>query len=121
LPEHPTCEKCRAKLLALVRFNQDAKSLQKILQKRLENKELTEEELKDLTYARHTADLILSYGKKAVVALEVRGVGPETAFRILGKMHQKEDEFYMDLLKAKIQYLRTHEYWETKEYRFSFK
>ena len=121
LPEHPSCEKCRAMLLALVRFNQDAENLRQILERRLENKELTEEELKDLTYARHTADLILSYGRKAVIALEVRGVGPETAFRILGKMHQKEDEFYMDLLKAKIQYLRTREYWENKKDRFSFK
>jgi len=121
LPEYPSCEKCRAKLLALVRFNQNAENLQQILETRLENKELTEEELKDLTYARHTADLILSYGRKAVIALEVRGVGPETAFRILGKMHQKEDEFYMDLLKAKIQYLRTREYWENKEDRFLFK
>lgn len=121
LPEHPTCEKCGAKLLALVRFKQDAESLQKILEKRLGNRKLTEEELKDLTYARHTADLILSYGRKAIVALEVRGVGPETAFRILGKMHQKEDKFYIDLLKAKIQYLRTREYWENKEDNFSFK
>jgi ATP-dependent Lhr-like helicase len=47
--------------------------------------------------------------------LEVRGVGPETASRILGKMHSKEDEFYMDLLKAKIQYLRTREFWEEKD------
>ena len=115
LPEHPSCKKCRAKLLALVRFSQDAENLQQILERRLENKELTEEELKDLTYTRHTADLILSYGRKAIIALEVRGVGPETAFRILGKMHQKEDEFYMDLLKAKIQYLRTREYWENKK------
>lgn len=120
LSEHPTCEKCGQKLLALVRFNQDPKSLQKILERRLENKELTEEKLKDLTYARHTADLILSYGRKAIIALEVRGVGPETAFRILGKMHQKEDEFYMDLLKAKIQYLRTREYWENKDRVKSF-
>ena len=115
MPEHPLCEKCAAKLLALVRFHQDAEKLREILERRLENKELTEEELKGLTYARHTADLILSYGRKAIIALEVRGVGPETAFRILGKMHQKEDEFYMDLLKAKIQYLRTREYWENKK------
>ena len=121
LPEYPTCEECGAKLLALVRFNQDSKSLQKILEKRLKNEEMSEEELKDLTYARHTADLILSYGRKAIIALEVRGVGPETAFRVLGKMHQKEDEFYMDLLKAKIQYLRTREYWENKEDHFSFR
>jgi hypothetical protein len=27
-------------------------------------------------------------------------------------MHPKEDEFYMDLLKAKIQFLRTREFWD---------
>jgi hypothetical protein len=32
-------------------------------------------------------------------------------------MHVKEDEFYMDLLKAKIQYLRTREFWDEKEKR----
>jgi hypothetical protein len=42
-------------------------------------------------------------------------VGPETASRILGKMHSKEEEFYMDLLKAKIQYLKTRQYWEKKD------
>ena len=85
------------------------------MQKRREGKELNPDELKDLTVARRKADLILSYGKQAVRALEVKGVGPETASRILGKMHPKEDDFYMDLLKAKIQYLRTREFWEGKE------
>jgi len=115
LPEQPECEKCRSKLLALLYPSQGVRCLQENLKKRREGKELMEEELKDLTHARRTADLILSYGKKAVIALETRGVGPETAFRILGKMHPKEDEFYIDLLKAKIQYLRTREYWEKKD------
>ena len=65
--------------------------------------------------ARRKADLILSYGKQAVRGLEVKGVGLETASRILGKMHSKEDDFHMDLLKAKIQYLRTREFWDDKE------
>ncbi|MGB9741510.1 MAG: DEAD/DEAH box helicase [Candidatus Bathyarchaeales archaeon] len=114
LPENPTCQKCQSKLLALLYRNQDAKRIREILKKRREGKEITEDELKDLAHARRTADLILSYGKKAIIALEVKGVGPETAFRILGKMHQKEEEFYMDLLKAKIQYLKTREFWEEK-------
>jgi ATP-dependent Lhr-like helicase len=84
------------------------------LKKRREGKDLAEEELRELTQARREADLVLSYGKNAILALEVKGVGPETASRILGKMHPKEDEFYMDLLKAKIQYLRTRAYWEEK-------
>jgi ATP-dependent Lhr-like helicase len=82
------------------------------LQKRREGKELTPEELKDLSISRRKADLILSYGKQAVKALQVKGVGPETASRILGKMHPDKDQFFMDLLKAKIQYLRTREFWD---------
>ena len=115
LNEHPACGNCESKLLAPLYFSQNAAHVQEILQKRQQGKDLAEEELKELTNARRMADLVLSYGKQAVVALEVKGVGPETASRILGKMHPKEDEFYMDLLKAKIQYLRTREFWENKE------
>ena len=117
LQEQPSCGKCGSRLLAPLYFSQDAKQLLQTLEKRRESKDLTEEELKELTHARRKADLVLSYGKKAIIALEVKGVGPETASRILGKMHPKEDEFFMDLLKAKIQYLRTREFWDNKEER----
>jgi ATP-dependent Lhr-like helicase len=117
LSEQPECGKCGSRLLALMYFSQDAKRLAEVLKRRREGKELCEEELKELTQARRKADLILSYGKKAITALEVKGVGPETASRILGRMHSKEEEFYMDLLKAKIQYLKTRQYWEDKENR----
>ncbi|KPV65503.1 MAG: putative ski2-type helicase [Candidatus Bathyarchaeota archaeon BA1] len=112
LPEKPTCEKCGSGLLAYLRLDQNPNKLRDILQRRLEGKGLVEEELEQLSHVRRTADLILSYGKRALIALQVKGVGPETAFRILGKMHPSEDDFYMDLLKAKIQYLRTRPYWE---------
>jgi ATP-dependent helicase Lhr and Lhr-like helicase len=115
LSEQPACGKCGSKLLAVLYPSQDLSHLQDTWKKRHEGKEVTEEELKELTNARREADLTLSYGKKAIVAMEVKGVGPETASRVLGKMHVKEDEFYMDLLKAKIQYLRTRGYWEEKD------
>jgi ATP-dependent Lhr-like helicase len=112
LPDEPQCGNCHSRLLTLLYFSQDVEKLKGDLQKRREGKELTPEELKELSNARRKADLILSYGKQAVKALQVKGVGPETASRILGKMHPQEDEFYMDLLKAKIQYLRTREFWD---------
>ena len=112
LPEEPECGNCHSRLLTLLYFSQDVEKLKGDLQKRREGKELTPEELKDLSNARRKADLILSYGKQAVRALQVKGVGPETASRILGKMHPDEDTFYMDLLKAKVQYLRTREFWD---------
>ncbi|MGW8289069.1 MAG: hypothetical protein ACWGNP_02240, partial [Candidatus Bathyarchaeia archaeon] len=111
LPDEPECGNCGSKLLALLYRNQDVNSLKDALQRRRESEELTEEELKKLSQARRKADLILSYGKNAIRALEVKGVGPETASRILGKMHPNESEFYLDLLKAKIQFLRTREFW----------
>lgn len=115
LPDRPVCEKCSKGLLAELRLGRDPKTIREILKRRIQGKELTPEELDELTHARRTADLVLSYGKNALIAFQVKGVGPETAFRILGKMHPSEDEFYMDLLKAKIQFLRTRPYWEDKE------
>jgi ATP-dependent Lhr-like helicase len=112
LPEAPQCGNCNSRLLTLLYFSQDIEKLKRDLKKRREGKELTPEELKDLSIARRKADLILSYGKQAVKALQVKGVGPETASRILGKMHPDKDQFFMDLLKAKIQYLRTREFWD---------
>jgi ATP-dependent Lhr-like helicase len=115
LPDEPKCEKCGSRLLTLLYPSQHVLHLKDSLQRRREGKELSEDELKELSQARRKADLILSYGKQAVRALQVKGVGAETASRILGKMHPREDEFFMDLLKSKIQYLRTREFWDERE------
>jgi len=117
LTEKLVCEKCGVGLLADLHPFQDPKLLIDIMKRRLEGKELTPEELAHLTHARRTADLVLSHGKKALIAFQVKGVGPETAFRILGKMHPTDEDFYMDLLKAKIQFLRTRPYWKEQEER----
>ena len=118
LEDEPKCEICGSRLLTVVYPSQQIQHLKDSLQRRRESKELAEEELKELSQARRKADLILSYGKQAIRALQVKGVGAETASRILGRMHPKEGEFYMDLLKAKIQYLRTREFWNSKEKQY---
>jgi ATP-dependent Lhr-like helicase len=112
LPDEPKCGNCGSGLLAPLYRSQDTGQLQNTLERRREGKELTPEELKELSQARRKADLVLSYGKNAVRALQVKGVGPEAASRILGKMQTDSDAFYMDLLKAKVQYLRTREFWD---------
>jgi ATP-dependent Lhr-like helicase len=115
LAVEPSCEKCGSRLLALLYPSQDVNRLKALLRSRREGKALSDEELKELAQSRRKADLILSYGKQAVRALMVKGVGAETASRILGKMHPVEDEFYLDLLRAKIQYLRTREFWDDRD------
>jgi hypothetical protein len=49
-----------------------------------------------------------------VEALMVKGVGPVTSYQVLSRMHQSERALYSDLLKAKIQYMKTRQYWENK-------
>ncbi|MFQ6096004.1 MAG: hypothetical protein ACE5NN_07660, partial [Candidatus Bathyarchaeia archaeon] len=111
LPEKPTCDRCGSGLLTVLREGDDADNLKSLLRRRLSGDKLTDDEVRRLTYARRVADLILSYGRRAAIALKVRGIGPETASRILGKMHVREDALYMDLLKAKVQFLRSRQYW----------
>ncbi len=120
LAETPTCSKCGSSHLAKLMRKQQPSMVINLLKRRREGRTLTPEELDELAYTRRSADLVLSYGKKALVALQTRGVGPETAFRILGRMHPSEDEFYLDLLKAKINFIKSYPYWkDSKKDQFS--
>jgi ATP-dependent Lhr-like helicase len=115
LPEHPVCSECGSRLLTRLYPRQQPGVLRSLFSRRKKGDSLTEAELDEMSRARRTADLILAYGKDAVVATLTRGVGPETASRILGRMHPTEEALYLDLLKAKINYLRTKPYWAEKK------
>jgi len=110
LDDRPSCSVCRSGLLAVSFWMADL--VQSILTKKLRKEKLTDEEQKVLVRARRSADLILSYGKKAALALAVYGVGPQTASKILAKMHDDEEALYKDLLEAKLKFIQTRPYWD---------
>jgi len=56
------------------------------------------------------ANIVLSSGKKAVIALSARGVGPENASRILATLTEG-DAFYREIMKAERNFIQTHRYW----------
>jgi len=58
------------------------------------------------------ASLVMAHGKKAVVALMARGVGEDTAARILRGYHETEEDFLRDLLAAEVTYARTKRFWD---------
>lgn len=109
--DRPKCEHCGSRLLALPSV--PAQTVIGLVLKKKSSK-LSPAETAQLAGARRTADLVLSYGKRAIIALSVPGVGPQTASPILASMPATDNEFYFDLLKAKIHYLTTRELWDGK-------
>ena len=109
LQEEPRCTSCGSGLLAPCYWG--TAKLVRLLQKRSAGAGLDEEERSELAKARRSADLVLSYGRKAVVAQTVYGIGPQTASRILAEMHEDEEKFYASLLEAKIRFVTTRQFW----------
>jgi ATP-dependent Lhr-like helicase len=109
MPDHPTCAKCKSRLLTVLGWA--AWTVRDAYAKRTRKLDLTDEERKLLTRSKQVADLVAVYGKRAVYANSVYGVGPTTASKILAKMQDTEKEFLNDLFEAKLKYVTTRPYW----------
>jgi len=109
MPDHPECAKCKSRLLTVLGWA--AWTVRDAYAKRARKLDLTDEERKLLTRAKQVADLVAVYGKRAVYANSVYGVGPTTASKILAKMQDTEKEFLNDLFEAKLKYVTTRPYW----------
>ena len=109
MDDRPACAKCKSRLLTVLGWA--AWTVRDAYAKRTRKLDLTEEERKLLTRSKQVADLVAVYGKRAVYANSVYGVGPTTASKILAKMQDTEKEFLNDLFEAKLKYVTTRPYW----------
>ena len=75
-------------------------------------KEMTKEELQAFNTLRRSSDLVIVYGKRAIITLAGRGVGPQTAARILAMLHPTQERLLKDILEAEKQFVKTHIYWK---------
>lgn len=110
LGEQPKCSACGSGLLAVL--NKQRIAALSTVKKWFEDKSLTQEEQKILSRTRRTADLVLSYGKRGIMALLTWGIGPQTAAQILANMHKRDEDFFVDLLQAKMRYIQTRPFWD---------
>lgn len=110
LPEKIRCPKCGSGLIASTYRGDD--NLILAVRKRISKQKMSLEESKDFETAWLSANLVQTYGKKALVVMAGRGIGPTTASRLLQRYHKDENDLYIDILKAERNYIRTRMFWE---------
>ncbi|HTS33220.1 MAG TPA: DEAD/DEAH box helicase [Thermoplasmata archaeon] len=70
-------------------------------------------ELEALVRAGYTsAELVAHYGDRALYALAARGIGPETARRLLARLYRDDDAFFTEILRAERSYAKTRAFWD---------
>ncbi|KYH36385.1 MAG: helicase [Candidatus Hecatellales archaeon B24] len=110
VPEKPRCPRCGSTLIAVLN-PQDRDSL-KAARKKLSGRKLSREEERLWLSLWRNASLVQNYGKRAVIVMAARGIGPATAVRLLRQPHRSENELYQAILKAEREYLRTRIFWD---------
>jgi ATP-dependent helicase Lhr and Lhr-like helicase len=104
VPDHPECPNCHARLIAVLKpWDEDHYAL-------VNKQKKTEEEQAIVAKLMKNANIVLSSGKKAVIALAAKGVGPEQTSRILSTLTES-DAFYREILKSERNFIRTHRFW----------
>jgi len=106
LPATIACVKCAGRMVAVVApYEKDRVAKLKL--------DATDRESRALGKRLFTsASLVMAHGRKAVMALMGRGVGEETAARILRGYHETEEDFLRDILSAEVTYARTKRFWD---------
>lgn len=106
LPDRVKCGKCSGVLVAAIQPY--AKKDFDVLRKGASD----EEGRRTLKRIYKNANLVMAHGRKAALAMVGRGVGADTAARILARYHLEDDEFLRDILAAEITYARTKRFWD---------
>lgn len=105
-PKRFRCPQCGGVMIAVLKgYERENIRLVKL-------QELSAQERKDRLRLSRNANLVNEHGKRAVLALAGRGVGPDAASRILRSMHVDEDEFLRDIMNAEILYAKNKRFWD---------
>jgi ATP-dependent Lhr-like helicase len=104
--EQPECPNCGSTRVAALNPWAD-----EVLEA-VRSEEKDDEQQKQTERAYKAASLVQSHGKKAVIALAARGVGPRNAAYIINNHREDETDFYRDILERERQYAKTKSFWD---------
>jgi len=100
------CRSCGSVMVAAIRRS-EAENV-----RLLEKRSPTKEEKRSVQRMMKSANLVMTHGRRAVLAMAARGVGPDTAAKILAMQFDEEDDFLAAILAAEITFARTKKFWE---------
>jgi ATP-dependent helicase Lhr and Lhr-like helicase len=107
IPKRIQCRRCQSAQVACLRpWNEDKVPLLR------RKSDPTPEERAELERLHRNGAIVGSFGNVACRALVGRGVGPDTAARILQKVSDPENPvFWREILNAELTFARTNAYW----------
>ncbi len=106
VPDRPECPNCGSTRIAAL--NPWADEVLEAV--RADDRTPEQEEMTERAY--RAASLVQSHGKRAVIALAARGVGPRNAAYVINRHREDEDDFYRDIIERERQYAKTKAFWD---------
>jgi len=105
-PKRFTCGKCGGNMIAVLKeYERDNIKL-------FAKKDVTADEKKEMLRISRNANLVNENGGRAVMILAGRGIGPDSASRILNRMHLDEDDLLRDILASEVLYAKNKRFWD---------
>lgn len=110
LPRKIVCRRCQSIQVACLRpWNEDKLPLLK----HKEPRKMSPEDQHERERMVRNGAMVSAYGNVAARCLVARGVGPDTAARILQKVQDPENPgFWREILQAELTFARTNMYWK---------
>ena len=105
-PKRFRCDACDGCMIAVLKeYDRDLAAL-------VRKRDLDKEEAKARMRMSRCANLVNEYGGRAAMVLAGRGIGPDTASRILRTPYIDEDGFLRSILNAEILYAKNKQFWD---------
>ncbi|MEM0243496.1 MAG: DEAD/DEAH box helicase [Candidatus Aenigmatarchaeota archaeon] len=106
------CLKCNSPIISIVK--QDLERNLRIVNKKIKGLSLSKEEEKIYQKLYESASLFISFGKKAALVLAGKGIGIETAKKILNikKVYENEDKLIQEIFEKEKEFLKIRHFIE---------
>jgi ATP-dependent Lhr-like helicase len=105
-PKRFKCEKCGGNMIAVL------KEYERSNIELFAKKTPDANDKKEMLRMTKNANLVNENGSKAVLILAGRGIGPDSASRILNRMHIDEDDLLRDILSSEVLYAKNKRFWD---------